>query len=185
MSVLIKNIIRFCVILLIQVLILNKVTLQWWSQPTGFPVFIPYLYPLFLLLLPFETPVAAMLLIGFFCGITVDSFMNTAGMHAFATVLIAYFRINVLNALLPKNLSEYSGQTPSVKNMGWLPFIVYVSFLIVMHHAVFFTIEIWSVANIGYLLLKILASSLTSIMLVLAYVLLFTRESSGKSQRIV
>jgi len=186
MGTLIKNIIRFCVILLIQVLILNKVTLQWWAQPTGFPVFIPFLYPLFLLLLPFETPVAIVLLAGFLCGVTVDSFMNTAGMHAFAMVLIAYFRINVLNALMPKNLSEYTGQTPSVKNMGWLPFVIYVSFLIVMHHAAFFIIELWSMQNIGYLMLKIFASAITSILLILAYVLLFTRQAgSGKSQRII
>lgn len=178
MSTLVKNIIRFCIILLIQVLILNKVVLQWWAQPTGFPVFIPFLYPLFLLLLPFETPVAALLVIGFICGITVDSFMNTAGMHAFAMVLIAYFRVNVFNALLPKNLSEYSGQTPSVKTMGWLPFVIYVSFLTVMHHATFFTLELWS-SNIGYLLLKILASSITSVMLIMVYVLLFTRQPSG------
>lgn len=185
MNVLIRNIIRFCVILLVQVLILNKITLQWWSQPTGFPIFIPYLYPLFLLLLPFETPVAAMLIIGFACGLSIDSFMNTAGMHAFATVLIAYFRINVLNALMPKNLAEYKGEAPSVKNMGWLPFIVYVSFLIVMHHAVFFIVEIWSFANIGYLLLKIFASAATTIFLVLAYVLLFTGDGGGRSKRIV
>ncbi|MCB9045141.1 MAG: rod shape-determining protein MreD [Chitinophagales bacterium] len=186
MSVLIKNIIRFCVILLIQVLILNKVTLQWWAQPTGFPIFIPFLYPLFLLLLPFETPVAVMLLAGFVCGLSVDAFMNTAGMHAFATVLIAYFRINVLNALMPKNLTEYTGQTPSVKNMGWLPFVVYVSFLIVMHHTAFFIIELWSMQNIGYLMLKILASSITSVLLILVYVLLFTRQAgAGKSQRII
>ena len=186
MTTLIKNIIRFCVILLIQVLILNKVTLQWWAQPAGFPVFIPYLYPLFILLLPFETPVALLLVAGFLCGLSVDAFMNTAGIHAFATVLIAYFRINVLNALLPKNLSEYAGQTPSVKNMGWLPFIVYVSFLIVLHHAPFFTIELWSLSNIGYLLLKIFASAFTSVLLIIAYVLLFTRQSaSGKSQRIL
>ena len=186
MTTLIKNIIRFCVILLIQVLILNKVTLQWWAQPAGFPVFIPYLYPLFILLLPFETPVALLLVAGFLCGLSVDAFMNTAGIHAFATVLIAYFRINVLNALLPKNLSEYAGQTPSVKNMGWLPFIVYVSFLIVLHHAAFFTIELWSLSNIGYLLLKIFASAFTSVLLIIAYVLLFTRQSaSGKSQRIL
>lgn len=177
MTTLVKNIIRFCIILLIQVLILNNIVLQWWSQPAGFPVFIPFLYPLFLLLLPFETPVAFMLLAGFFCGIAVDSFMNTAGMHAFATVLIAYFRINVLNALLPKNLSEYSGQTPSVKNMGWLPFIIYVSFLIVMHHAAYFSLELWSLSNIGYLLLKIFASAATSVLLILTYVLLFTRDT--------
>jgi len=186
MTTLLKNIIRFCVILLVQVMILNKVTLQWWAQPAGFPIFIPYLYPLFLLLLPFETPVIALLIAGFLCGITVDSFMNTAGMHAFAMVLIAYFRINVLNALMPKNLSEYSGQTPSVKNMGWFPFIIYVSFLIVMHHATFFTIELWSMSNIGYLMLKIIASSLTSVLLILAYVLLFTNQpGAGKSQRIL
>lgn len=186
MTTLVKNIIRFCVILLIQVLILNKVTLQWWAQPAGFPLFIPYLYPLFILLLPFETPVAVLLFAGFVSGLSVDAFMNTPGMHAFATVLIAYFRINVLNALLPKNLSEYSGQTPSVKNMGWLPFIVYVSFLIVLHHSAFFIIELWSLSNIGYLLLKIFASASTSVLLIIAYVLLFTRQTgSGKSQRIM
>lgn len=185
MNTIVKNILRAIAILLVQVLILNNVTLQWWSQPTGFPVFIPYLYPLFLLLLPFETPIALMLLIGFGYGLCVDSFMNTAGMHAFATVLIAYFRINVLNALLPKNLAEYYGQSPSVKNMGWLPFVVYVSFLIVMHHATYFIIEIWSVQNIGYLLLKILASAATSILLILAYVLLFTNQSGSRSQRVI
>ena len=180
----IKNIIRLCIILLLQVLILNRISLQWWSQPAGFPVFIPYLYPLFILLLPFQTSMPVMLISGFACGLAVNSFMNTAGMHAFAMVLICYFRVNVLNALMPKNLTEYGGQTPSVKNMGWMPFIIYVSFLIVMHHAVYFTIELWSLANIGYLLLKIVASSLTSIMFVLAYVLLFTRPASSTlSQR--
>lgn len=186
MNLTLKNIIRFCVILLIQVMLLNKITLQWWSQPTGFPIFIPYLYPLFILLLPFETPVALMLILGFICGLSVDTFMNTMGMHAFATVLIAYFRINVLNALLPKSLSEYAGETPSVKNMGWLPFTVYAAFLIVMHHAAFFTVEVWSVANIVYLLLKIVASSATSVLLILVYVLLFTQEAgSGRSNRVV
>ncbi len=180
MNVLVKNIVRFVIILLIQVLILNKISLQWWSQPTGFPVFVPYLYPLFILLLPFETPVALVLVAGFLCGISVDAFMNTAGMHAFAMVLIAYFRINVLNAIMPKNLTEYAGQSPSVKNMGWLPFLVYVAFMIVMHHIAFFTLELWSLGNIGYLLLKILASGLTSILMILAYVLLFTNPTGYK-----
>jgi len=52
MNVYIKNILRFCIIVLLQVLILNKITLRWWSDPGGFPVFIPFIYPLFLLLMP-------------------------------------------------------------------------------------------------------------------------------------
>jgi len=181
MSDYLKNFLRFSIIILIQVLILNKITLRWWSQPAGFPVFIPYIYPLFILLLPFETSVVTLLLCGFGLGLTMDVFMNTAGMHACATVLIAYLRTNVLNALLPKNLIEYPNQSPNVKNMGWMPFLVYSSFLIVVHHAVFFTVELWSFSNIGYLLLKIAASSFTSLLFVIAYLLLFTRQTSLRS----
>jgi hypothetical protein len=123
MSEYVKNFLRFCLIIAIQVLILNKIPLRWWSQPMGFPLFIPLLYPLFILLLPFSTPVWLLLVLGFITGLTIDSFMNTVGMHACATVLIAYLRTNVLNALMPKHLSEYAGQSPNVKNMGWLPFL--------------------------------------------------------------
>jgi len=181
MSIYLKNFLRFCIIILIQVLILNKITLRWWAQPSGFPVFIPYIYPLFILLLPFETSVVVLMLCGFVLGLTMDTFMNTAGIHASATVLIAYLRTNVLNALLPKNLVEYPNQSPGVKNMGWVPFLVYSAFLIVIHHAVFFSIELWSFSNIGYLLLKILASSATSLLFIIAYLLLFTKQTSLRS----
>ncbi|GAA4464237.1 rod shape-determining protein MreD [Nemorincola caseinilytica] len=180
MNVYLKNILRFCVIVLLQVLILNKITLRWWSDPSGFPVFIPYVYPLFLLLLPFETPVWALLLCGFVLGLTVDAFTNTAGMHAFATVLIAYLRTNVLTALLPRNLSEYSGSQPSTRNMGWMPFLVYSGFLIILHHLVFFSIELWNFSNLGQLLLKTLASVVTSMLFVVVYLLLFSRQDNSR-----
>ncbi|MGC4058913.1 MAG: rod shape-determining protein MreD [Chitinophagaceae bacterium] len=172
-----KYVLQFFLLLLFQVLILNNVLLHWWSQPSGFPVFTPYIYPLFLLLLPFETPVWALLVIGFLAGCVVDSFMNTPGMHACSMVLIAYLRTNVLLALLPKHLKEYKQLSPSVKTMGWPPFITYASFLILIHHTVFFIIELWSLSNIGYLLLKILTSTLTTMMLIAVYLLLFSRRA--------
>lgn len=174
----VKQFFRFCIILLIQTQILDKIVLRWWTQPTGFPVFVPFLYPLFILLLPLQTPVWLLLLIGFGTGLTVDVFNNTAGMHAFACVLIAYLRTNVLNALLPKNLSEYGSQSPGVKNMGWMPFLTYSGFLVLIHHLAFFTIEMWSLHNIGYLLMKILASAVTSMLFILCYLLLFTKQTA-------
>ena len=180
MNVYLKNFLRFCIIVLLQVLILNKINLRWWSEPSSFPIFIPYIYPLFILLLPFETPVWAMLMLGFGLGITIDTFMNTAGMHACATVLIAYLRTNVLNALLPRNLHEYVNQEPSIKSMGWMPFLVYSSFLIVLHHLVFFTIEMWSFSSFGLLLLKIVASAVTSMLFIIVYLLLFTRQNTSR-----
>lgn len=181
MNVYIRNFLRFLLVAMIQVLILNKITLRWWSQPAGFPVFIPYVYPLFILLLPFESSVPVLLITGFLAGLTIDSFMNTAGMHACATVLIAYLRMNVLNTLMPRNPVEYGTQTPSVKNMGWGPFLVYSGFLILIHHAVFFSIELWNFANIGYLVIKIFASTVTSMLFVLVYLLLFTRQTVARS----
>jgi len=180
MNVYIKNILRFCIIVLLQVLILNKITLRWWSDPGGFPVFIPFIYPLFLLLMPFETPVWLLLIAGFILGTTVDSFGNTAGMHACATVLIAYLRTNVLSALLPRNLSEYEGLQPSIKNMGWMPFLVYSAFLLILHHLLFFSVELWNLSNLGHLLLKTIASAATSMLFIIVYLLLFTRQDTSR-----
>ena len=179
MSIQLRNFLRFWLIIAVQVL-LNKITLRWWSEPGGFPVFVPLLYPLFILLLPFETPVWMALLIGAVTGFTVDSLMNTGGMHAAATILIAYLRPNVLVALLPRALEDYPGQSPNVKNMGWAAFLTYAAFLILIHHAVYFTIEMWSLSNILMLLLKIAASALTSMLFVVGYLLLFTRQVSTR-----
>lgn len=180
MSIYLRNFLRFCLLVLLQVLLLNKIPLRWWSQPSGFPVFIPLVYPLFILLLPFETPVVLLMLLAFAMGLTIDTFSNTAGMHAAACVLMAYLRTNVLNALLPKHLSEYPNQSPGVKNMGWMPFLTYALFLVLVHHVFFFTVELWSLSKVGYLLIKILASSLTTMLFILVYLLLFTRQSLAR-----
>ena len=179
MSAPFRNFLRFWIIIAVQVL-LNKITLRWWSEPAGFPVFIPLLYPLFILLLPFETPVYLLLIIGFITGLTMDSLMNTGGMHAAATVLLAYLRTNALNALLPRPLEEYPAQEPGVKNLGWAPFLTYAGFLILIHHAAYFCLEFWGFTNALMLLLKILASAMTSMLFVVGYLLLFTRQSTTR-----
>ncbi|HQE12101.1 MAG TPA: rod shape-determining protein MreD [Flavipsychrobacter sp.] len=178
----VKQFIKFCLFILIQTQVLDKIMIRWWTEPSGFPIFVPFLYPLFILLLPLSTPVWLLLFVGFTTGLSVDLFNNTAGMHAFACVLMAYLRTNVLNALLPKNLSEYGQQVPGVKVMGWMPFLTYSAFLLLILHLTFFTLEIWSFSNIGYLLLKVLASTITSMLLVVGYLLLFTNSSSIRNK---
>lgn len=179
MNIYLKNILRFCILFVLQVFILNKITLHWFTLPAG-ALFNPFIYPLYILLLPFETPVWVLLLLGFSLGLSVDIFMTTAGMHACATLLIAYLRTNVLNALMPRNLSEYINQQPSIKNMGWTPFLVYSGFLLLLHHIVFFSLESWSVSGFGPLLLKIMASLATSMLFIIVYILLFTRQNVSR-----
>jgi hypothetical protein len=167
---------RFIVIVLLQVLILNNITVVWWLVPSGFPPFSPIIYPLLILVLPFETPIWLLLLTGFFTGLTVDAFMNTAGIHALVTVVVAYMRTAILTTLLPRSIAEYSGLEPTVKIMSWVPYLVYCAIIVITHHLLLYAFLNWSVTNLPRLSLQVLCSTVTTMLMILAYVLLFTRR---------
>ncbi len=176
MSIYLRNIIRFILLILIQVLLLNKIPLRWWSHPEGFPAYTPFIYPLFLLLLPLSAPVSFLLLSGFVLGFTIDTFMNTGGIHAFACVFMAFVRTQVLTALMPKRLSEYANSAPNFKSMGRTPFLTYAAILLFIHHVVYYLLEIWSLSSLGYTFIKIGVTLVTSMLFVLLYALLFSNS---------
>jgi rod shape-determining protein MreD len=165
MSELLKNIIRFILLILLQVFVLNKVMLH------GFAT--PYLYLIFILLLPFGTPTWALMIYALLFGLCLDLFMNTPGMHAAACVVIAYLRPFVLNLLSPQGGFETVKKTPSVTSMGWTPFMTYAIILVVVHHIVYFSLEFFDLHNILLLLVRILLSALVSVVLIVLYEMLF------------
>jgi hypothetical protein len=68
------NLIRFVMLVLLQVFLLKNITLYNLSTP--------YLYILFILLLPFETPNLVLFALAFVLGLTIDAFYDTPGLHA-------------------------------------------------------------------------------------------------------
>ena len=118
-----------------------------------------FLYIAGILFLSYEIDAVVLLLICFITGLVIDSFYNTFGVHAAATVLIGYLRPIVLNAqFAQKNLDARLELTLS--QLGFVPFLAYVGPLVLVHHAALFFIE---TNNIGLLLptvLKIVASTL-------------------------
>lgn len=177
MSIYLRNIIRYFVLVLLQVLILNHIHLYWWTEASNIPPFTPYIYPLILLLLPLSTSTSLMMILGFFVGLTIDIFMNTGGMHAAVCVLIGATRNSILTALLPNRLSDYPNLSPGIRNMGWAPFLSYAAAIFLIHDLALYAIEIWSLNNIGYILLKTFASFITSMIFVVLYGLLFSSSS--------
>ncbi|NIG52907.1 rod shape-determining protein MreD [Chitinophaga sp. Cy-1792] len=165
MSILLRNIIRFVLLLLIQVFVLNKILIH--------QLVSPYLYMLFILVLPFNLPRPALMVLGFLMGISLDMFMNTMGVHAAACVFIAYLRPFIINILSPQGGFETTQKTPSMTSMGVSQFMIYAAILVFLHHAVYFTLEVFSFANPLYLLLKIILSSAASLFLILLYEMLF------------
>lgn len=176
MNSLFKNIIRFVLLLLLQVFVLNKVLLQQFINP--------YIYLLFILLLPFNIPRWLLLFGGLAMGLSLDAFMNTMGMHAAACVLIAYLRPFIINVLSPQGGFEVVQQTPSIASMGFRAFMVYAIILVLVHHVVYFSLEVFGFAAPLYLLIKILASAGVSIALILIYELLFYAQPRRKKDRV-
>src|SRR5574344_1379670 len=105
---LIRRIFVFIAFVLIQGLILNHIVL--------FGCVTPYLYPLFILLLPFETPKWKMVLYGFCLGFCIDLFTGDLGFHAFSTMLMAFLRYPVI-WIITNMKSLDKNQQPCIADM--------------------------------------------------------------------
>jgi len=161
---LIINALWFVGLLLFQVLVLNQVELHGFISP--------YIYPLFILLLPFKTPKAVLLLLGFLMGLGVDMFTNTPGLHASATVLLAYLRPAIINLNIPPGGYEIIDK-PHIGSMGSTWFLVYAGMAIFVHHAAYFFLEIYSLTYFFSTLLKVICSGLLSLLLMVIVEYLF------------
>lgn len=152
-----RNIFRFIVLVLIQVLILNNIEFSGYINP--------FLYVLFILLLPFETPAWLLLVSGFALGLTVDLFMNTPGLHAAATVLTAFVRPFVLRIFAPRDGYE-PGTYPRIFYYGVSWFFKYSALLIVIHHLFLFYLEVFRFTDFFCTFFRFILSSVFSIILV-------------------
>jgi hypothetical protein len=164
-----RNMIRFAVLILLQVYVLNRI-------PHLHQFITPYLYFLFILWLPFSVSRQWLLLIGFITGLTLDYFTMTPGLHAAACLLIAYVRPFLITILTPKDSTEFNYREPSPRAMQWTPYMVYVFVLTLLHHGYMVFLEWLSVGSFLGFLIKVVATTGISLLMILAVELLFPRK---------
>jgi len=167
---LIKNIIRFVVVVLFQVLMLNNLNFGGYAYPAF------YIY--FILLLPFETAGWVLLLSSFFLGLSVDFFTNSLGMNAAASVFMAFCRPGILSLLRSKREYEL-GFAPGIKDLGFGWFVSYALILILIHHTILFSLEVFSFSGILQTILRIVLSSVITLILAILAQVLFYRTTKG------
>jgi uncharacterized membrane protein len=155
---LIGNIVRFIVLVLLQVGLLKNI--GYYNLVSPFP------YILFILLLPFRINNFFLYLLAFLTGLTIDAFYDSIGVHAAACIALAWFRIFFHSITLDIDDQE-SSKTPSWGNMGFKWFVTYVTFGTITHHLALFFVEVFSFENIGNTLMSILLSSIFTIILIL------------------
>jgi len=146
----------FIVLVLIQVLVLNHI------QFSGFVN--PYIYVLFILLLPMSSPRYMVLLLAFLIGITIDVFSNSLGIHSFATVFMAFFRPYIIRLI--SNREEDKSDYPGLKQNKFQWFISYVTIMVLIHHLVLFYVEVFTFTNFLVTLTRALLSSGFSIFVI-------------------
>jgi len=163
---LVKHGLRFIGLILVQGLILK-------NMEVGFMIN-PFLYVLFVILLPFELPAWIGLILAFLLGFFVDLFYGTMGMHMAACTLMGWARPAVLRFMMPRDGYEF-GQQPTMQDMGRMWFLSYAAILIFIHHFLLFYIEIFSFREVGMTLLRILISTIATLLLVVVTQFLFYR----------
>lgn len=164
--ILIKYTIMFVSLVLAQVLIFNQV------QFSGF--FNPYIYILFIILLPLSTPRYLVLLLGFLLGLVIDIFSNSLGVHSAATVFIAYFRPFIIRLI--SNREDDKNDYPGLHQNKPSWFINYVAIMVVFHHLILFYLEVYTFANFFNTLYRVLLSSLFSIIVIVLSQFLVFRD---------
>jgi hypothetical protein len=164
-----RNIVRLAAFILLQVYVLNKI-------PHLHRFITPYIYFLFILWLPFSISRFGLLIVGFITGIILDYFMMTPGLHAAACVLVAYVRPFLISVLTPKDHSEFNYREPSPRAMQWTPYALYVFVLTLLHHGYMVFLEWLSFGTFLDFLIKVIASTGISMLLILAAEMLFPRR---------
>lgn len=162
-----RNIIRFLILLLFQVLVLDNVRMGGYLNP--------YIYVLFILLMPFETPRWLLLVTAFLMGVSVDLYTNTLGMHAAASVFMAFLRPWVLSVFAPRD--GYEPETfPRIFFYGFNWFLRYSLVMVFLHHLALFYIEAFHFQDfLSTLLRVILSTALSTATIILSQYFIFRK----------
>jgi rod shape-determining protein MreD len=161
------QIIRFVVLVLLQVLVINHIRLGGYVHP--------YIYMIFIMLLPFSTPKWQLLVLGFALGLTVDLFTGTLGLHAGATTLMAFCRPSIIK-LVSGNQKFENITEPNLGQLGGIWFFRYALCMVFIHHLALFFLESFSFRLLGQVMLRILLSVPVSIFLIMMILFIFKTE---------
>lgn len=161
-NTIILNIIRFIFLVLLQVLILNNINFLGYINP--------YLYVLFLVVYPFNTPQSLFLITAFILGLTIDTFEDSGGINAAACVVVAFVRPVFLRFSFGVS---YDYQTVKLSNTPYGARIGYITFIVFLHHFVLFSLEMFDISHIFLILKKTVFTGIFTTLLILISLTLF------------
>jgi rod shape-determining protein MreD len=131
------NILRFILFLMLQLLLFNNIDFMGYLNP--FP------YVLYIILFPVNGNKPTLLVTSFLLGLFLDMFTNSGGVHATASLLLAYVRPSLFKFSF--GLS-YEYQTVKIADKITPERITFLILAIFIHHLVLFLLEFFRLSLI-------------------------------------
>lgn len=156
----------FFLLIFLQVFLLNNIQFSGYINP--------YVYLMFILLLPSEIPAWLLLMISFSTGMLIDIFSGSMGIHTSATLLIGFLRPYVLRIMSPRD--GYDTGNPSMAVNGFKWFLIYAMVMVLIHHTALFYLEVFRFTDFFRTFLRVILSSVFS----LTFILIFEFYRKGK-----
>ncbi|OUD35563.1 rod shape-determining protein MreD [Flavobacterium sp. FPG59] len=153
-STLLVNILRFILLLALQIVVFNNMNLLGYVSP--FP------YILFIILYPVNGNKSALLASSFLLGIIMDLFSNSGGTHATACIILAYLRPTLFKFAF--GLS-YEYQTIKLNEVLTPQRFTFILLSVVIHHFTLFLLEAFQLSFIVDTLLTVLLSTTFTIII--------------------
>ncbi len=157
------NAVRFLLLIAVQVLVFNKLNF--------FGFINPMVYILFLYWYPIKENRTAFISISFLLGFIIDIFSDTMALHAASSVTIAYLRPAIMRFVFGVN---FEFQSFKLSNTTLVQQITFLALLIITHHLLFFTLEIFSFSNLLIILKKVVFTGAATLVVCLLFRTLFS-----------
>lgn len=146
-------------ILLLQIVVLNNITIA--------GMFTPFLFVLFILMLPTNMNKLLLLLVAFLTGLSMDISSNMLGFNAFCCTFLAYMRIVFANRMLTHD-EPIVILSPSIRSVVPQQFIAYVILMMFIYGLLYFSLVYLDFREFGRIVLSAaLCALITTVLSVL------------------
>ncbi len=161
------NAARFLFLLSLQIFLLNNINFLGFINP--------YLYILFIIFYPLDGNKGLLIFLSFLLGLSIDIFSDTGGVHAAASVFIAYMRPNILKFAFGVS---YEHNSIKIRKANLTERFAYFGSLVLMHHLMLFILEIFSFQHLSLILKSTVFSGIFTLFLIFISQLLFSTKKS-------
>jgi rod shape-determining protein MreD len=144
----VRSLLYFVLLVLVQMLVLNNIHFL--------RIVTPFLYIYFIIKLPTGYSSVRVTCLSFLLGLVMDMLSNTPGMHAAACTLAGFARPYMINVFMRENLPENT--IPSFRTFGYGHFVRFVLLFVILHHAALFLIESLTLFDPLFLAIRIVGS---------------------------